>query len=165
MTLLIIAILIGIVGFGAAVAALTEPKDRAAWAASAVGLLFVGFIVLAFSVIKTVNTGHVGVRVVFNDVKHGSVLPQGWHIVAPWVRVIGMNIRTQKFDMTPYVGNESGEGGGGPVRVLSKDAGQLTIDATVNFRLDPRFASQVYETLGPNYADVVFLPAVNPDGI
>jgi len=43
---------------------------------------------------------------------------------------------------------------------LSRDAGQLTIDASINYRLDPSSASVVYETLGPSYAEVVFLPLV-----
>jgi len=61
--------------------------------------------------------------------------------------------------MIPYAASESGEPGGGPVRILSRDAGELTIDATVNYRLDPEFAATAYETLGSQYAHVVFLPA------
>ena len=160
MVLFVLALLAGFVALISVAAASANPKDRAGWLSAAGGLLVLSLIFFAISIVKPVKTGHVGVRVVFNDVKHGSVIPQGWHIEPPWVQVVGMNIRTQKFDMTPYRGDEIGEGGGGPVRVLSRDAGQLTIDASVNYRLDPSFATEVYETLGPNYASVIFLPAV-----
>jgi regulator of protease activity HflC (stomatin/prohibitin superfamily) len=159
MILLAIAILLVIAAFIAAGGAVANPKDRAGWSAATGALFLLAIAFLVASTIRTVDTGHVGIRVVFNDVKHDGVLRQGWHFQPPWVRVVEMNIRTQKFDMIPYAATESGEPGGGPVRILSRDAGQLTIDATVNYRLDPAFAAVAYETLGIYYAHVVFLPA------
>ena len=160
MVFFVLAIVFGIAALIAAVVALGVPRSQVGWPLSAGGgLLVVGIVFLAFSVIKTVDTGHVGVRVVFNDVRHDGVLSQGWHLQPPWVQVKTMNIRTQKFDMTQGSLDFDQEGSG-PIVVLSRDAGQLTIDATVNFRLDPSAASRVYETLGPAYANVIFIGAV-----
>ena len=96
-----LAIVFGIAALIAAVAALGVPRSQVGWPLSAGGgLLVVGIVFLALSVINTVDTGHVGVRVVFNDVQHDGVLSQGWHLQPPWVQVKNLSIRTQKFDMT-----------------------------------------------------------------
>jgi hypothetical protein len=59
-------------------------------------LFLLGVILLGFSFVSIVDTGSVGVRVIFNDVQHGGVLPQGWHIQPPWVNVVGMNVSEPK---------------------------------------------------------------------
>jgi regulator of protease activity HflC (stomatin/prohibitin superfamily) len=153
-------VIVGIIVVSVAMTFEGEKDQRDGMFGGSVLLFLLGFVLMGISFVSTVDTGSVGVRVIFNDVQHGPVLPQGWHVQPPWVNVVGMNVRTQKFDMTPYALSEEGNQGGGPVRVLSRDAGQLTIDASVNYRLDPTLASKVYETLGPSYAEVVFLPSV-----
>jgi regulator of protease activity HflC (stomatin/prohibitin superfamily) len=156
----IVVVIVGIIVVSVAMTFEGEKDQRDGMFGGSVLLFLLGFVLMGISFVSTVDTGSVGVRVIFNDVQHGPVLPQGWHVQPPWVNVVGMNVRTQKFDMTPYALSEEGNQGGGPVRVLSRDAGQLTIDASVNYRLDPTLASKVYETLGPSYAEVVFLPSV-----
>ena len=156
----IFVVVVGVVVIPVAARFQGDRNQRDGMIGESVLLFLLGVILLGFSFVSIVDTGSVGVRVIFNDVQHGSVLPQGWHIQPPWVNVVGMNVRTQKFDMTPYALSEGGNQGGGPVRVLSRDAGQLTIDASVTYRLDPSSASEVYETLGLSYAEVVFLPLV-----
>ena len=156
----IVVVIVGIIVVSFAMTFRGDKDQRDGMFGGSILLFLLGFVLMGISFVSVVDTGSVGVRVIFNDVQHGGVLPQGWHVQPPWVNVIGMNVRTQKFDMTPYALSEEGNQGGGPVRVLSRDAGQLTIDARVNYRLDPVLASKVYETLGPSYAEVEFLPSV-----
>jgi regulator of protease activity HflC (stomatin/prohibitin superfamily) len=121
------------------------------------GTALVLFIV--FSAGHIVGPGNVGVPVTLGSA--GEPLDPGLHFTAPWpfTRVSEISTRTQNYTMSATRGE--GERGGidDSVVVLGRDGGQANVDATVLFRVSPANATQVYETVGTDFASAIIRPA------
>lgn len=104
-----------------------------------VGLLFVGW-----STIKTVPANSVGIPVAFGHV--GADLQPGVHMLSPWTTVTSLTTREQVYSMVHNAGE--GSNGDDSITVLSSDGGSMGVDSTIQYRIDPAHANNLYHTLG-----------------
>src|ERR1700690_4075445 len=105
-------------------------------------LLVVWFVYLS---IYTVPAGFVGVVTRFGAVQR--IVRPGFGIKIPLVEdVVKMDVRTQK-DQTDATAD-------------SIDLQAVTSTIAVNYNLDPQYASQVYSSVGTDYADILIAPAI-----
>ncbi len=98
---------------------------------------------LAFSAVRIVPAGYVGVVDIF-----GRVAPQplnsGINFVNPLARVLNFSIRTQENKET--------------MNVPSKEGMNIALDVSILYRMNPAKAVEIYRTVGPYYREVVFVP-------
>jgi len=95
--------------------------------------------------IYTVPAGFVGVVTRFGAVQR--IVQPGFGIKIPLVEdVVKMDVRTQK-DQTDATAD-------------SIDLQAVTSTIAVNYNLDPQYASQVYSSVGTDYADILIAPAI-----
>ena len=90
-----------------------------------------------------VPAGHVGVLVSFGRVTD-RVLPEGTHLVWPWLTNHRLSVRTQELKETASVPSNEGL--------------IVTLEASLLFRLRSENAHEVYRTIGPRYIEVVLEP-------
>ena len=102
--------------------------------------LVVGLVVGS---IRVVPAGHVGVVDFFGTVSPAA-LKSGISFVNPLARVIPMSIRTQEDKEA--------------MSVPSKEGLTVELEISALFHLSPEKAVDVYKTVGPEYADVLFVP-------
>ncbi|MFQ5662426.1 MAG: prohibitin family protein [Terriglobia bacterium] len=109
------------------------------------GLLGVGIVlvILLFASLAYVPAGHVGVLTRFGKVTD-QVLPEGTHLVWPWLVNNRMSIRTQELKERAAVPSNEGL--------------IVTLDTSLLLRLNPQHANDVFRTIGPNYMEVVVEP-------
>jgi prohibitin 1 len=93
--------------------------------------------------LRTISTGHVGVTTLFGKVT-GERLDSGIHIVNPLKRVAELSVRTQEVKEHAAVPSSEGL--------------IMRLEASLLYRLDPRRAPDVYQTLGGDYAAIVIGP-------
>jgi regulator of protease activity HflC (stomatin/prohibitin superfamily) len=108
--------------------------------------IIVGAIVIIVGLwasVAYVPAGHVGVLTLFGRVT-GEALPEGTHLVNPFKVNNTMSIRTQTVKETASVPSNEGL--------------IVNMDTSLLFHLNPGNAAEVYQKLGPNYADVVVEP-------
>jgi len=110
-----------------------------------IGTLLLLFIVgiLALSSTSCVRTGHVGVVSVFGRVT-GRTLSEGIHLVNPAARITELSVKTQEVKEHASVPSSEGL--------------IMGLEASVLYHLDPTRAAEVYQTIGPNYAEVLLQP-------
>ena len=100
---------------------------------------------LVYLSIYTVPAGFVGVVTRFGAVQR--IVRPGFGIKIPLVEdVVKMDVRTQK-DQTDATAD-------------SIDLQAVTSTIAVNYNLDPQYASQVYSSVGTDYADILIAPAI-----
>ncbi len=109
------------------------------------GVAALVLIILLSSTLTTVDSGHVGILTLFGRVT-GETLPEGIHMISPLKSVHLLSIRTQEVKESTSVPSSEG----------------LTIglDVSLLFRLNPVKAAEVYQTIGPSYADIVLVPTM-----
>jgi prohibitin 1 len=74
----------------------------------------------------------------------GRVIPEGMHLVNPVARVNVLDIKTQEHKER--------------ASVPSKEGLIMGLDASVLYHLQPDRAAEVYQKIGPNYAEVLLIP-------
>ena len=109
------------------------------------GLGFIGFIlvILLFSAIIRVDSGHVGVLTLFGRVT-GEALPEGIHLINPLKTNHELSIRTQELKETASVPSSEGL--------------VINLDTSLIYHLNPEKAADVYQKIGPNYVMVLIEP-------
>jgi prohibitin 1 len=107
------------------------------------GVFVLLLVILLFSSIARVESGHVGVLTLFGRVT-GEVLPEGIHLINPFKINHEMSIRTQEI-------KES-------ARVPSSEGLVMNLDTSLIFHLNPEMAADVYQKIGPNYLSVLVEP-------
>jgi len=100
-------------------------------------------VVIAFSSTSCVPTGHVGVVTLFGRVT-GRTLTEGIHVVNPAAKVTELSIKTQEVKEH--------------AAVPSKEGLIMGLEASVLYHLDPGRAPDVFQQIGPNYAEVLLQP-------
>ncbi len=108
-----------------------------------VGLLALFLIILLFSSVARVDSGHVGVLTLFGRVT-GEVLPEGLHLINPFKANNQMSIRTQEVKESASVPSSEGL--------------VMNLDTSLIYHLDPAKAAEAYQKIGPNYVNVVVEP-------
>ncbi|HSS96101.1 MAG TPA: prohibitin family protein [Terriglobales bacterium] len=110
-----------------------------------VGLAIGAFIavILLFSSISRVESGHVGVLTLFGRVT-GEVLPEGIHLINPFKSNHEMSVRTQELKESASVPSSEGL--------------VISLDTSLIYHLDPQKAADVYQRIGPDFSDVLIEP-------
>jgi prohibitin 1 len=109
------------------------------------GLGVIGFlaVILLFSAVTRVDSGHVGVLTLFGKVTP-DVLEEGIHLINPLKATHELSVRTQELKETASVPSSEGL--------------VLNLDTSLIYHLDPSKASEVYQKIGPRYVDVLIEP-------
>jgi regulator of protease activity HflC (stomatin/prohibitin superfamily) len=97
---------------------------------------------IAFSMVKIVPPGHVGILILFGKV-HGGIT-EGLHLVNPLVTMDLMNVRTQEIF-------EHAE-------APSKEGLNVELEVSCLYHLNPQEAVKVFRQIGLNYQDIVVKP-------
>jgi len=110
-----------------------------------IGIVIVAFVVviLFFSSVTRVESGHVGVLTLFGRVT-GEVLPEGMHLINPFKTNNEMSIRTQEIKESASVPSSEGL--------------VMNLDTSLIYHLDPGKAADVYQKIGPSYETVLIEP-------
>jgi prohibitin 1 len=104
--------------------------------------VIVGLFVV-FNCTTRVETGHVGVLTLFSRVT-GETLPEGLHLINPLKSVHELSVQTQTLKET--------------ANVPSNEGLILTLDTTLQFRLDASRAADVFQKIGRDYVEKVVEP-------
>ena len=109
------------------------------------GLAVLAFIavLLIFSTITRVESGHVGVLTLFGRVT-GEVLSEGMHFINPFKVNHEMSIRTQEIKESASVPSSEGL--------------MMSLDTSLIYHLNPDKAAEVYQKIGPKYTEVLIEP-------
>src|SRR5213075_3144815 len=102
------------------------------------GLAFVALIavILLFSCVTKVSTGHVGVLTLFGRVTP-EVLPEGIHLINPLKTNNEMSIQTQTIKESASVPSSEGL--------------MMSLDTSLIYHLNPERAAEVFHKTGPDY--------------
>ena len=111
------------------------------------GVVLIGFLIVVFlfSAIARVDSGAVGVLTLFGRVT-GEALPEGIHLINPFKTNHELSIRTQEIKETASVPSSEGL--------------VMNLDTSLIFHLNPEKAADVFQKIGPNYAEVLVEPNV-----
>src|SRR5438309_6910651 len=109
------------------------------------GLAIAAFliVILLFSSVTKVASGHVGVLTLFGRVT-GEILPEGIHLINPLKSVNKLSVQTQSIKET--------------ANVPSNEGLILALDSTLLFHLDRAKAAEVYQKIGDDYSAKVVEP-------
>ena len=102
-------------------------------------------LILLTASVTSIPTGNVGVLTLFGKVT-GDVLGEGIHLINPLKSVQRLSIQTQSV-------KES-------ANTPSTEGLMLALDTSLLFRLDASKAAQVFQTVGPNYAEKIVEPTL-----
>jgi prohibitin 1 len=107
-----------------------------------IGIGVVGFIlvILFFSSVARVGTGHVGVLTLFGKVT-GETLGEGIHLINPMTTSNEMSVQTQTI-------KES-------ANVPSSEGLMMALDTSLIYHLNPDSAAHVFQSIGSDYEDKV----------
>ncbi len=102
-------------------------------------------LIFFFSCVVSIPTGHVGVLTLFGKVT-GETLGEGIHVINPLKSVQKLSIQTQSV-------KES-------ANVPSNEGLILALDTSLLFHLDRSKAAELYQKVGPNYAEKIVEPTL-----
>jgi prohibitin 1 len=102
-------------------------------------------VILIFSSITRVGTGHVGVLTLFGKVT-GETLGEGIHLINPLKTNNEMSIQTQTI-------KES-------ANVPSSEGLMMSLDTSLIYHLNPDRAAEVFQKIGADYENVVVEPTL-----
>ena len=106
-------------------------------------VLLIVLVIIAFSSTSCVRTGHVGVVSIFGRVT-GQTLSEGIHIVNPAATITELSVKTQEEKER--------------ASVPSKEGLIMGLEASILYHLDSTRAPEVFQQIGPNYAEVLLQP-------
>lgn len=128
-----------------------------------VGLMVIAIVVIialtmvALSIVA-VDAGHVGIHDLWGNVDDTEMQP-GLQLKHPFASVTKMSVKTQEYTMT-YTHGEGAKKGSDVITALTQEGLTVGFDITVWHKLNPSEASDVYQTIGINYVDVIVRPQV-----
>jgi prohibitin 1 len=102
-------------------------------------------VILLMASTTSIPTGNVGVLTLFGRVT-GDVLGEGIHLINPLKSVQKLSVQTQSV-------KES-------ANTPSTEGLMLALDTSLLFRLDASKAAEVYQKVGPNYAEKIVEPTL-----
>ena len=104
------------------------------------GIIALVLVILLFSSVTRVDTGHVGVLTLFGKVT-GETLGEGIHLISPLKTNNQMSIQTQTI-------KES-------ANVPSSEGLMMALDTSLIYHLNPDRAAEVFQKIGADYQDKV----------
>lgn len=122
-----------------------------------IGGLVMLVIGLASTCFRIIQPGMVGVQVFLGKIQEG-VLSEGPNFIVPFATVDEYDVKTRKITFSSSEG-EGGDGGG-TIEVLSSDGLSVTIDMTLNYKVNPAEVLRIRKELGPgtSYVDIIVTP-------
>jgi prohibitin 1 len=113
-----------------------------------IGLGIAAFLVviLLFSSVTRVGTGHVGVLTLFGKVQTGETLGEGIHLINPLKTNNELSIQTQTLKESASVPSSEGL--------------MMSLDTSLIYHLNPDRASEVFQKIGSDYETVVVEPTL-----
>ncbi len=105
----------------------------------------IGVILLLVSCVGIVPTGYTGILTTFGAVENRTV-GAGFNLIAPWQRIVTMDNRTQKVEIT--------------TSAFSSDIQQVDIIMSVNYCIDQQTAQVLYKSVGKNYYENIMFPRI-----
>jgi regulator of protease activity HflC (stomatin/prohibitin superfamily) len=113
-----------------------------------VGLGIVAFllVILLFSSVTKVGTGHVGVLTLFGKVQSGETLGEGIHLINPLKTNNELSIQTQTLKESASVPSSEGL--------------MMSLDTSLIYHLNPDRAAEVFQKIGADYENVVVEPTL-----
>jgi len=133
------------INFGAGGGLPQLPSLRGAGSKFLILLAIIFGLILFFSSVVSIPTGHVGVLTLFGRVT-GETLGEGIHVINPLKAVEKLSIQTQSV-------KES-------ANVPSNEGLILALDTSLLFHLDRSKAAEVYQKVGSNYAEKIVEPTL-----
>lgn len=119
-------------------------------------VIFLVFLPFAGSFFTVIEAGNTGVRSLFGKV-YDQELSSGFHLKNPLVKITKMNVRTQEYTMSILQG-EGKNFGDDSIAALTKEGLQVDLDITVLYKLIQENASDVYNSIGLDYENVIIRP-------
>ena len=132
-----------------------EPAHRFSRTATLVGIAMV-VIGLLLSMFKVIEPGKVGVQTLFGKVQD-NVLESGLHVINPVVDITTFDIQLQTYTMSG-VKDEGSKEGDDAIRVLSSDGLEVTIDLSVQYKVNPDKAPYIMQNIGEDYLEKIVRP-------
>ena len=106
---------------------------------------FLAVLFTFFGCMSSVTTGNTGVVTTFGRVEDYT-LEAGFHLKAPWNKVIEMDNRVQKSTVQ--------------LSCFSADIQEVTMSYTLNYQIDKANAQEIYRTIGTNYYTTIIEPSI-----
>jgi prohibitin 1 len=110
-----------------------------------IGIAAFLLVILLFSSITRVGTGHVGVLTLFGKVT-GETLGEGIHLINPLKTNNEMSIQTQTIKESASVPSSEGL--------------MMSLDTSLIYHLNPDRAAEVFQKIGADYENVVVEPTL-----
>lgn len=129
--------------YGEARSRVIDANPGAGLRLAGLALTAVVLVILLFASVARVESGHVGVLTLFGRVT-GEALPEGMHLINPFKSNTQMSIRTQEIKESASVPSSEGL--------------VINLDTSLIFHLNPEKAAEVYQKIGPKYANVLIEP-------
>jgi prohibitin 1 len=105
-----------------------------------IGIIAFVLVIVLFSSITRVDTGHVGVLTLFGKVT-GETLGEGIHLISPLKTNNEMSVQTQTIKESASVPSSEGL--------------MMALDTSLIFHLNPDRAAEVFQKIGSDYQDKV----------
>jgi len=109
------------------------------------GILTFVLVILLFSSVTRVGTGHVGVLTLFGKVT-GETLGEGIHVINPLKTNNEMSVQTQTIKESASVPSSEGL--------------MMSLDTSLIYHLNPDRAADVFQHIGADYENVVVEPTL-----
>jgi prohibitin 1 len=103
-------------------------------------------VILLFSSITRVGTGHVGVLTLFGKVQTGGTLGEGIHLISPLKTNNELSIQTQTLKESASVPSSEGL--------------MISLDTSLIYHLNPDRAAEVFQKIGADYENIVVEPTL-----
>jgi prohibitin 1 len=110
-----------------------------------IGIAAFLLVILLFSAVTRVGTGHVGVLTLFGKVT-GETLGEGIHLISPLKTNNELSIQTQTLKESASVPSSEGL--------------MMSLDTSLIYHLNPDRASEVFQKIGADYENVVVEPTL-----
>ncbi len=144
MFLFIIGILVVVIGIILGVMAFAADEPAEGVTPLVIGIVL-GAVLIIWSCVRSVPTGHTGVVTTWGRVENYT-LDAGLHTTAPWKKVVKLDNRVQKKTLE--------------LSCFSSDIQEVTMAYTVNFQISKADAMTLYRTIGKDYYDNVVAPGI-----
>jgi regulator of protease activity HflC (stomatin/prohibitin superfamily) len=109
------------------------------------GIIVFVLVILLFSSVTRVGTGHVGVLTLFGKVT-GETLGEGIHLINPLKTNNELSIQTQTVKESASVPSSEGL--------------MMSLDTSLIYHLNPERAAEVFQRIGADYENVVVEPTL-----
>jgi len=111
-----------------------------------IGIAAFLLVILFFSSVTRVGTGHVGVLTLFGKVQTGETLGEGIHLINPLKTNNELSIQTQTLKESASVPSSEGL--------------MMSLDTSLIYHLNPDRAAEVFQKIGADYENVVVEPTL-----